>query len=189
MKPHIRRRFITVALTLTRQQYKSEGQSQRICSHEARMIKVASPNQQTNQFKSILSKKFYYIHTYICISLYIYICTGVYVYMYMCVCMHTYIFWLSQSFNKRKSNENEERERVGIEKDGKEKQLIPIMTGLTQWIKDPALPQQLRSGVAMAVVQASSYSSDLTPGPGTSICCRHSRKKKKKRPMNHYNLQ
>ena len=38
--------------------------------------------------------------------------------------------------------------------------------GLIQWVKDPTLPQavmQLGSDVAMAVAEASSYSSDLTP--------------------------
>ena len=37
----------------------------------------------------------------------------------------------------------------------------------------------LRSGVAVAVVQPSSCSSDLTPSLGTSICCRFGPKKKK----------
>ena len=39
----------------------------------------------------------------------------------------------------------------------------------------------LGSGIAMAVAQASSYSSDSTPSLGTSICCTNSPKKKKKR--------
>ena len=38
---------------------------------------------------------------------------------------------------------------------------------------------QFGSGVAVAVVKAGSCSSDLTPGPGTSICCRCGQKKKK----------
>ena len=38
---------------------------------------------------------------------------------------------------------------------------------------------QLSSGVAVAVPQGSSYSSNLTPSLGTSICHRHSHKKKK----------
>ena len=38
---------------------------------------------------------------------------------------------------------------------------------------------QLRSGVAVAVVQAGSCSSNLTPSLGISICCRYSCKKKK----------
>ena len=45
--------------------------------------------------------------------------------------------------------------------------------GLTQWVKDPALPQrQLGFCVAVAGAVASSYSSNSTPGPGVSICCR-----------------
>ena len=42
---------------------------------------------------------------------------------------------------------------------------------------------QLRSPVAVAVVEASSYSSDSTPGLGTSICheCGPKNRKKKKR--------
>ena len=38
----------------------------------------------------------------------------------------------------------------------------------------------LGSGVAVAVVLASGYSSDYTPSLGTSICHKHSPKKKKK---------
>ena len=38
----------------------------------------------------------------------------------------------------------------------------------------------LRSGMAMAVVYAGSYSSDLTPSLGTNTCCRCGPKKKKK---------
>ena len=41
------------------------------------------------------------------------------------------------------------------------------------------LQTRLRSGVAVAVVQASSCSSDLTPNLGTSICCGCSPKKTK----------
>ena len=59
--------------------------------------------------------------------------------------------------------------------------LIPV---LAQWIKDPALPWAmgrsktwLRSGIAVAVVYAGSYSSNLTPSLGTSICCRYGPKK------------
>ena len=39
----------------------------------------------------------------------------------------------------------------------------------------------LRSGVAVAVVEAGSYSSDLTPSLGTSISCGCSTKKTKKK--------
>ena len=58
--------------------------------------------------------------------------------------------------------------------------------GLVQWVKDPHCHEmwyrsqmQLRSGVAVAVVQAGGYSSDATPGLGTSICSRYSPKKTK----------
>ena len=62
-----------------------------------------------------------------------------------------------------------------------------LISGLGQWVKDPVLPwaskTQLGSGVA--VVQASSYSSDSPAGLGTSICCecspKKTGKKKKKR--------
>ena len=40
---------------------------------------------------------------------------------------------------------------------------------------------QLRSGVAVAVVQAHSYSSNMTPSLGTSICSRCGPKKKTKK--------
>ena len=39
----------------------------------------------------------------------------------------------------------------------------------------------LRSGIAKAVVQAGSCSSDLTPSLGTAICCRYGPKKTKKK--------
>ena len=39
---------------------------------------------------------------------------------------------------------------------------------------------RLRSCVAVAVVSARSYSSDLTPSPGISICCRRGPQKKEK---------
>ena len=44
------------------------------------------------------------------------------------------------------------------------------------------LQMQLQFGVAVAVAQASSCSSDLTPGLGTSICRRCGCKKEKKKP-------
>ena len=58
--------------------------------------------------------------------------------------------------------------------------------GLAQWFKDPALPQagvqmRLGSGVAAAMAQARSRSSNLTPIPGTSMCHRCSYKKEKKK--------
>ena len=40
---------------------------------------------------------------------------------------------------------------------------------------------RLGSGIAVAVVWASSYSSDSTPSLGTSICCRCNPKKKEKK--------
>ena len=40
---------------------------------------------------------------------------------------------------------------------------------------------QLRSGIAVAVAQASSYGLDSTPSLGTSICYRYSPKKTKKK--------
>ena len=43
------------------------------------------------------------------------------------------------------------------------------------------LQTRLRTGVAVAVAQGSSCSSNLTLSLGTSICCRFSRKKKKKK--------
>ena len=67
-----------------------------------------------------------------------------------------------------------------------------MISGLAQWVKDLASPQaqhrlqmQIGSGVAMAVVWAGGYSSELTPNLETSICCRFSseteREKKKKK--------
>ena len=40
---------------------------------------------------------------------------------------------------------------------------------------------QLGSGIAVALVKAGSYSSDWTPGLGTSICHVHGPKKQKKK--------
>ena len=50
------------------------------------------------------------------------------------------------------------------------------------------LQTQVRSGVAVAVAVASSYSSDLTPSMGTSICrrCSPKKAKKKKREREHF---
>ena len=59
-----------------------------------------------------------------------------------------------------------------------EDSLIP---GLAQWVKEPALPCRLqiplRSGTAVAVAQAGSCHSDLTPSLGTCMCPRCSPKK------------
>ena len=58
--------------------------------------------------------------------------------------------------------------------------------GLALWVKDLALPELwcrlqtwLRSGVPVALVQANRYSSNSTPGLGTSICPGCGPKKKK----------
>ena len=63
-----------------------------------------------------------------------------------------------------------------------------LISGLAQWVKDPALSlahrkSQMRLGfsMAVAVVQPSSYSSNLTPSLGTSICCGCSPKKTKRK--------
>ena len=48
-----------------------------------------------------------------------------------------------------------------------------------QWAKDPELQTQLRSSVAVAVVYASSYSSDLTPSYMQQVQPRGGKKKKK----------
>ena len=62
-----------------------------------------------------------------------------------------------------------------------------LIPGLAQWVTNLASPHchrlqmGLGSGIAVAVVQASSCSSDLTPSLGTSIRCRCGPKKKKKK--------
>ena len=59
--------------------------------------------------------------------------------------------------------------------------LIPsLLSGLKIWHCHELwcrLQLRLRSCIAVAVVQAGSYSSDLTPSLGTSICCRCGPKK------------
>ena len=62
---------------------------------------------------------------------------------------------------------------------------VGLITGLTQWVKDPSIARDrwqmwLRTGVAMAVAQARSCSSNATPSLGTSICHRCSPKKQNK---------
>ena len=65
---------------------------------------------------------------------------------------------------------------------------VGLTPGLTQWVKDPALPElwcrsqtQLGSDVSVAVAVAGSCSSDSTPSLGTSTCFRCSPKKTKDR--------
>ena len=60
--------------------------------------------------------------------------------------------------------------------------------GPAHWVKDPALPlscgigcRQLRSSIAVAMVQVGSCSSYFTPSLGTSVCCRGGPKKKRER--------
>ena len=61
--------------------------------------------------------------------------------------------------------------------------------GLAKWVKDPVhcrelwcrLQTHLGSGIAVAVVQAASYSSNSTPSLGTSICREYSPKMTKKK--------
>ena len=62
--------------------------------------------------------------------------------------------------------------------------------GLTQWVwRCPELwcrsQPQLRSGIAMAVAQAGSYSSDSAPSLGTSICRGCGTKKRPKKKKTH----
>ena len=61
---------------------------------------------------------------------------------------------------------------------------VGSIPGLSQWVKDLSCCElwctsqtQLKSGVAMAVVQAGSFSSSSTPSLGTSICLRCGPKK------------
>ena len=54
---------------------------------------------------------------------------------------------------------------------------VGSIPGLAQWVKDLAL--------LSAVVQADSYTSDLTPSLGTSICCVCGPKKNKRQKKKH----
>ena len=62
-----------------------------------------------------------------------------------------------------------------------------LIPGLAKWVKNLVLLHRsqtwLQSGVAVAVVQAYSCSSHLTPNLGTSICCRCSSEKGKKKSL------
>ena len=67
--------------------------------------------------------------------------------------------------------------------------------GPTHWVKDPACCELwhrsqmcLGSCIAVAVLQASGYGSDLTPSLGTSICGRWALKKKKKAEAIHVDV-
>ena len=55
---------------------------------------------------------------------------------------------------------------------------LRIWYGCDMWCRSPT---RLGSDVAVAVVEAGSCSSHMTPSLGTSICCRCSPKKKRKR--------
>ena len=64
---------------------------------------------------------------------------------------------------------------------------VDLNPGLAQWVNDLVLLQAeaqvadvARMWHAVAVVQAGNCSSNLTPSPGISICCRCGPKKKKK---------
>ena len=61
-----------------------------------------------------------------------------------------------------------------------------LIPGLTQWVKDLALPSAVMYGVAVAVAKASGYSSNSTPSLGTCIGhrCGPRKTKKKKRSYN-----
>ena len=61
---------------------------------------------------------------------------------------------------------------------------IKGVTIVAQWFKNPTSDHEdvgLIPGIAVALVQAGSYSSDLTLSLGTSICCGCGPKKKKKK--------
>ena len=66
--------------------------------------------------------------------------------------------------------------------------VVGSIPGLTQWVKVRHCHELwcrsqtwLRSGVALTVAQAGSYSSSSAPNLGTSICCGYGPKKKKKK--------
>ena len=57
-----------------------------------------------------------------------------------------------------------------------------LICGLAQWVQELALQQDsVRSGIAVAAVQAGSYGSDSPPSLGTSMCCGCNLKKQKDR--------
>ena len=62
---------------------------------------------------------------------------------------------------------------------------VGLIPGITQWVKNLALPQAAAEVAGMAQIWCCggwsighSCSSNSAPGPGTSICCRCSQKKK-----------
>ena len=66
-------------------------------------------------------------------------------------------------------------------------EVVGSIPGLAQWVKGLALPwlwcrSQMRLGshVAVTVVQAGGYSSDLTPSLGTGAALKRKKRKKKK---------
>ena len=61
-------------------------------------------------------------------------------------------------------------------------EVVGNIPGLAQWVKELWCRSQTRlgSGMAVAVGQAGSYSSDSTPRLGTSMCSRCGHKKKHK---------
>ena len=70
---------------------------------------------------------------------------------------------------------------------------VGSILGLAQWVRDPVLHElwcssqtRLKSHVAVALVQAGSYSYDSAPSLGTSICfgCRPKKTKGKKQKTN-----
>ena len=79
---------------------------------------------------------------------------------------------------------------AGYETQDNVHEAVRLIPGFAQWVKNLALLQavmQLKSHVAMVVVQACSCSSDLIPSLGTSICCWWGcTKKKLKKKLYHY---
>ena len=89
-----------------------------------------------------------------------------------------HMLWVQPKKRKRKKKKNEEQGR-------EDKDLIDAFS-VRMWVQSLVLPSGLRiqccsklqhrsqmwlkSGVALAVVWASSCRSDLTSGPGTSMC-------------------
>ena len=65
---------------------------------------------------------------------------------------------------------------------------VGSIPGLTQYVKDPALLQAIvgsRCGLNLAWCRPTA-AADATPRPGTSICCRCSPSKKKKKILSRH---